>query len=317
MKKRRNSTKKLASRCPVREGRLHLHTARKLGALSFSSAITHGSRWKVAMERMREVADVRLEGLRRDHVISLGKLLAVDVNDDLKSAGYAQNVISTINTVMHSLRPGQWKSVSATEECGIPERILVRTSIPDGMDGSLVQLAIQMLCDAGEKRFSAVVGLIDALGLRLREASMLDARAALGEAVRTGFVTIRRGAKGRQKRVVPASPAAIAALSAAAVEQADGKSLIAEGETYKSFLENEIQPGRAILKTSGIKCPRELRAAWAIRRYRELTGFCPPLVSGSIAPDRDLDVAARLQISRELGHHRPAVTNAYLGGKKP
>lgn len=318
MSRRKSKQSSLLSRSCLRAGRLQLDAAQYEGALSFGSQITHGSRWKCSLEDMGEFARVDLKAITRDQVIAFGKRKAAMVEDDLMSPHYAQNLVSSFNTVMHLMQPGMWLSVSPTKECGIPKRINCRQSIPDGMDDGLVRIAIDALCAAGESRFAAVVGLIDSLGLRVREASLLDARKALDEAIRTGKITVRRGTKGGQHRIVPAScEAAIAALTFAAKEQGERESLIPAEQSFEQFLDGEIQRGRPILKACGIKCPRELRAGWAVRRYRELAGFWPPLISGCCAPDKALDREARLQLSEELGHHRAEVTNSYIGGKAP
>jgi hypothetical protein len=60
------------------------------------------------------------------------------------------------------------------------------------------------------------------------------------------------------------------------------------------------------------------RHQYAQTRYQELTGWAAPAVGGPRSKDltlgqRDIDRAARLTISRELGHEREAITAVYLG----
>ena len=80
-----------------------------------------------------------------------------------------------------------------------------------------------------EYRVAAVIMLACALGVRLREASMLNARATLKEAHRLRSSNIKKGTKGNRGRYVdrwvPTSPAAISALEFAARIQT-GKNLI-------------------------------------------------------------------------------------------
>lgn len=69
---------------------------------------------------------------------------------------------------------------------------------------------------------------------------------------------------------------------------------------------------------AGLKNLHGLRHAYAQQRYRELTGWEPPLCGGLSAQpmtkmDRALDAEARYRISEELGHSRKAITNVYLG----
>lgn len=69
---------------------------------------------------------------------------------------------------------------------------------------------------------------------------------------------------------------------------------------------------------AGLSKLHGLRHAYAQQRYQELTGLpCPAAggpVSTQLAPgQKQTDRAARLTISRELGHEREAVTAIYLG----
>ena len=61
-----------------------------------------------------------------------------------------------------------------------------------------------------------------------------------------------------------------------------------------------------------------LRHAYAQNRYHELAGWAYPMQGGKskkdmTAVERATDYATRLKISKELGHSRTNITNAYLG----
>ena len=60
-----------------------------------------------------------------------------------------------------------------------PRRSHARDSPPSGLERTVVQQLAQSLRAAGHERVAAVAELARDLGLREREASMLDARAAL------------------------------------------------------------------------------------------------------------------------------------------
>ncbi len=71
-------------------------------------------------------------------------------------------------------------------------------------------------------------------------------------------------------------------------------------------------------RRAGLSHMHGLRHAYAQNRYQELTGWKSPAAGGpnskALTPDqRELDRAARLTISHELGHEREGVTCAYLG----
>jgi integrase len=69
---------------------------------------------------------------------------------------------------------------------------------------------------------------------------------------------------------------------------------------------------------AGLSNMHGLRHAYAQQRYLELTGrVCPvaggPTVKSLKGAERRQDAAARLVISRELGHERSQITSIYLG----
>lgn len=73
-----------------------------------------------------------------------------------------------------------------------------------------------------------------------------------------------------------------------------------------------------MLKQLKLRNLHGLRHGYAQRRYRELTGWESVFARGPTwkeltAEQQELDVAARLQVSQELGHNRIEITNVYLG----
>ena len=71
-------------------------------------------------------------------------------------------------------------------------------------------------------------------------------------------------------------------------------------------------------RRAGLSHMHGLRHAYAQNRYEELTGWKAPACGGPVSKTltrelRKVDHKVRLTISRELGHERTAVTNAYLG----
>ncbi|MCB1775383.1 MAG: integrase domain-containing protein, partial [Gammaproteobacteria bacterium] len=69
---------------------------------------------------------------------------------------------------------------------------------------------------------------------------------------------------------------------------------------------------------AGLSKLHGLRHTYAQQRYHELTGWSAPVAGGPAraaldASQRDLDRAARLALSRELGHERLSIVSVYLG----
>jgi site-specific recombinase XerC len=91
-------------------------------------------------------------------------------------------------------------------------------------------------------------------------------------------------------------------------------SLIPAEQSYKRQLKRfENQCSRA-----GIDHVHGHRHAYAQERYREMTGRDSPACGGKrskalTGPEKAIDQAARLTISRELGHEREQITAVYLG----
>jgi len=72
------------------------------------------------------------------------------------------------------------------------------------------------------------------------------------------------------------------------------------------------------LTNAGLSKMHGLRHAYAQSRYLELTGWACPVAGGPARKamtrsQRDQDSAARLTISRELGHEREAIVSIYIG----
>ena len=61
-----------------------------------------------------------------------------------------------------------------------------------------------------------------------------------------------------------------------------------------------------------------MRAAYACRRYQQLTGYPAPVITenGKRTAPKDTDTQARLIISKEMGHHRIDVIASYIGSSR-
>lgn len=107
---------------------------------------------------------------------------------------------------------------------------------PSGMDAQLVDAAIQSLRLSDQAAAAAVVKLCWALGLRIQEAALLNAKKAMSQARSDGCIEVRYGTKGGRKRVLRILHAhQLEALEAAAVIQAQGISIIPSDLNWKMF----------------------------------------------------------------------------------
>lgn len=305
----------LGSRVMADAGRMALDRAAGRGDVSFSTAATQADRWASFSAWAKEQGVGRMERIDREMVRAYGRGLADQVKAGDLAPATAQNYISAVNSVMSLATKGAWAIVSPTKDCGIAQRSAVRKDAPGALDRSAYARAIDTVRIEVGDRAAALVELARELGLRSKEASLLDARSALAEA-RDGSVSISDGTKGGLTREVPiTNESQVQALERAAAAQGDARALMPPGENWQTWREGGLRDAREAVQAATGGGLHDLRAAYACDRYRSLTGHAAPAAGGEIL-DRDTDQAARLAIAEELGHGRAEVAAEYIGGRK-
>lgn len=280
------------------------------GNASFSTAETVSDRFSQFASWAKGEGLRRLEEVSRDTVAAYGRELATRVENQELSPAYAQNLVSAVNTVMSAVTRGQWESVSPTKHAGISERSSVRETPATSTDRASYEQAREYLSERGQ----AIADMARDLGLRSKEASLIDAQKAADQARETGSVTISDGTKGgRPRGLENLSKRQIATLERAREVQGGDRSMIPADQTWAQFREGELRDTREALQDRGIDGLHDLRSGYAGDRYQDLTGQRPPVEGGEVS--READQAAREQIAAELGHGRIDVTNSYLGGR--
>ena len=305
----------LGSRDMGTAGQYALNNSARDGAVSFSTAATNGDRWESFAAWAKDEGVKKMENVTQELVKEYGQELAEKVKNGEMAAATAQNYVSAINSVMAIATQGDWKSVSPTKDCSISERSHVRQDAPGALDRTAYSRALDAVRAEVGERAAAVVELARELGLRSKEASLLDARGALAEAREHGAVTVDAGTKGGREREVPiTSPAQVEALQRAAAAQGGDRSMVPEGQSWAAWREGELRDAREIVQEHTGGGLHDLRASYACQRYESLAGHAAPC-TGAAIQDKDRDAAARLAISEELGHGRADVTSEYLGGR--
>lgn len=292
-------------------GRILLNRENDKKNLSFNSVDSVDKAWSKFVVYAQSEGVRRLEHVTFEVVVKYGKNLSKQLE---YKASYVQRLISAVNTVMRLAQPG-WRRVSAVRDCDVARRTAVRKHAPSGSDENDVGLVVQDLTATNQVAAAAVVRLCWSLGLRVKEAALLDANKALAQARKEEKeVEISLGTKGGRKRVVKLfHPHQFAALEAASKVQGQGSSVIPSELDWHAFRKSVLCRARKTLKSHGIIKFHDLRAAYACRRYKGLTGYLAPVISGKII-DKEEDLLARVQISKELGHNRISVVSAYVGG---
>ncbi len=157
----------------------------------------------------------------------------------------------------------------------------------------------------------AALTLQAAFGLRREEALKFQPHMAIKQDHILLHPSWTKG--GRARRIPITEPYQRTILSAISTLAGKG-SLIPQERSYVQHLKHyEYQTAKAKIRNT-----HGLRHAYAQRRYLVLTGQKCPLAGGknkrTMTPEeRTTDRQARLQISRELGHGRLAITDIYLG----
>lgn len=269
--------------------------------------------WAKTMQGIRDARDVTPET-----VVAYGESLAEQVRQGTLAVSYAQNLLSSVNVVLEALRGDRAIRIAPARLVG--ERSHVRERMPAGLDRTVVQQCVQSLRAEGQDRVAAVVELARDLGLRKREASLLDARAALRQAETRGEVNVTAGTKGGRghqvERWVPVSERALGSVRRAAAVQGTSRNLIPDDQTWRQWNDHLHHAWAAARARHGLEKLHDLRAAYACARYLALTGRPAPVIAGRRMVDAGADRHARMTIARELGHARIDVVSAYIGGAR-
>jgi hypothetical protein len=290
----------------------------RYGDGNYGSRAAHEARWQQfsSYARSQNVNDAR--EVTRDLIVEYGRALSVRVESAELSVRYAQNLLSTVNVVLESMRADRILHVSPAELVG--NRKNVRTAAPAGLDRSAVERVVAQLADGNEQRVALVAALARDFGLRFREASLLDARRALNEAKVRGAVNITAGTKGgRGKKVdrwVPVSQRAMATLTRAVGIQCRSPNLIPGNLSFRQWRDHARHAWMGAASQHGLHGFHDLRAAYACDRYGQLTGSAAPVVAGQRGVSKEEDTAARAVIAQELGHGRTDVLAAYVGSAR-
>lgn len=286
---------------------------------SFKTQQDYINRWRLFCNWASEQNIKKMENVTQDVVIDYGKHLQSQLVAGLYSSASApKNYVSAVNAVMKLATGGKWQPVSPGNDCRIQRRVYIPKE-----NKATTENDHKMTQSVSEDRISVLLGLQRAFGLRFKESSLLNAKAALKESNANGFITVTDGTKGGRKRTVPCRQAGFTALEKA-IEIQDGNAMIPRVMDYNNFRRECYQ----VTQGNGLNFHSE-RHAYAQERYREITGAPSPIEAAwprnerfkhlaeylGITEEeaRKLDNAARQTVSVELGHSRVEITNAYLG----
>jgi hypothetical protein len=291
----------------------------------FATVAAHSQRWSIFSNWLRtehNVLDAR--SITNEIILKYTSHLTQLVMDNKIAASTATNRVSTVNVVLAIMRGDDKVRIDKISEALGFRRSHIRRTHPDGIYLMAVEELHAGLILAGFSRVAAIVGLARSTGMRLREAILADLPRLRSESEKYALINIQDGTKGGRggahaPRWVPVTKAVRDAIEFALdMSPVGSRNLLAIDETYIGFINRVVKPSRKIIHQYRFRGFHELRAAYACERYQQLVGRPAPLIShagGRASSDKVRVRHARQTISRELGHERIDVTNAYLGSE--
>ena len=292
----------------------------RYGQGHFSTRATHEDRWNKFAQYLKHQGINDARKIDKTIVINYAEQLKELVSSGDVRVAYAQNVLSTVNVVLETMRKDSALAIKPAQYVG--ERTHVRSEAPRTDDRSQLQKSIQALRDRSEPRVAMVALLARDFGLRFKEASMLDANKALKQANRLKRFNITEGTKGGrgkgQDRWVPINPRNLETLKKAKVIQGKANSLIPKDKTYLQWRDHAYYQWRIANQSTNIEIKgfHDMRAAFACESYQELTNHPAPVITGKRQAPKSIDTQARLILSQMMGHNRIDVIASYIGSSK-
>ena len=293
--------------------------ADRYGEGHYSTRATHEERWKQFVNFLKQEGIHDARKIDRNVIRRYAKYLRTLVHSEEMKVAYAQNLLSTVNVVLETMRKDTVLSIRPAQCVG--QRSNVRTTAPATLVRTSLSNLIHQLHTSGQTRVALVAELARTFGLRFREASLLNAKQALKEAQQSGRINITQGTKGGRGKgsdrwVLVDGNYSIHLLKQVAEVQGKAKNLIPEKQSYSQWRDHAYYHWRTVTQDTDIHGFHDMRAAYACERYETITGSPAPAIAGERQADKTLDTQARVILSQELGHNRIDVIAAYIGSSK-
>jgi len=231
----------------------------------------------------------------------------------------AKNRLNSVNEVLRALFLSKRCHISPTTAFGKSRQVRTRPIREVSED----QLWNALEAVLKQKHESCAIFLFAwwMLGVRFQESLGADFRRILAEAREHGYVRIKEMSKGnaaeyveRQVKIRSKNNKFMKMLELAAKLQADRNNLIPPGMSRQRLEQQIRKQYDKIRKKLNLPNPHEFRAGYACWFYHDLTGIEAPIAYDVYKVPRDVDRAARNEVSKALGHRRESVASAYLGG---
>lgn len=290
----------------------------RYGSGHFATRTAHAERWNRFAEFAKQHGINDARKIDKHFIKTYALYLKNEVDNHQMKVTYAQNLLSTVNIILETLRKDRVMHISPSYYVG--KRSHVRTTPPE-MNRNVLTNITDSLRNQQHHRVAIIAELARNFGLRFREASLFNANEAIKQARQFNSINITEGTKGGRGREVdrwlPVNANNIKILMQATEIQQSQHNLVPADLNYKQWRDLAYNAWRKAAKSTGIKGFHELRAAYACERYRELTHYRAPVMTGNQREaSKTADQQARVILAQELGHGRTDVIADYIGGAK-
>ena len=290
----------------------------RLGTGRFSTRATYRSRLRDFLKFLKGLGIADLSNVTRSEVVAYADSLKGRVANESCSISTAVYRLSAVNVLMSFARHDNELTLSPAKSIG--RRSFIRVSAPIGLGiTSFSQLQSEWVRQLTHgDAIIATLGLARFSGARFREASLMPLDKALLEGEKKGSMGVTHGCKGGRKdyRSIPGSDELLDVLEFG-LSNLNRNFVIPSHWNYVKWKGYAYRHMPQIASDLGIAQGfHDLRASFACARYRELTGVHAPVVAGFRMAPKEIDVAARQLISRELGHSRDQICTAYIGSAR-
>ena len=167
--------------------------ADRYGEGHYSTRASHEQRWQVFAQYMKQIGIKDTRKIDQEIIQGYANHLKTQVKNEEMKVAYAQNLLSTVNVVLQTMRKDGVLKISLAASVG--NRSNVRTTVPKTLQPFRTDEPMFNLRENVEERTALVVQLCRTFGLRFKEASLLDANRTLKEAKRYGRINITEGTK--------------------------------------------------------------------------------------------------------------------------
>lgn len=136
----------------------------------------------------------------RNIVEGYARYIAMQVDGEELEVSYSQNLLSTVNVVLETMRKDKAMALKPAQWVG--QRSRISTTVLATLERSVLAAPIQQIQENGNQRVAIIAELAREFGLRFREASLLDTQQARQQVNRLGRLNIIHGTKGGRGKQV-------------------------------------------------------------------------------------------------------------------